>query len=196
MSTGLRISEAVAVQWQHLELDGSQPRVRVRRAVVKGRLEPPKSRHGRREVPLSAQLVVALRTHRKATEWNRDEDLVFPSRVGTVLMQENLRRRLLRPAAEEAGVPWVGFHTFRHTAASMLFERGRNVRQPQRWLGHHSPSFTLDTYVHLLDDRLPEPLALEHELAGLGLPHGPGQQGRGPGDAARGGPARAAAKDG
>ena len=47
-----------------------------------------------------------------------------------------------------------GFHTFRHTVASRLFAEGRNVVQVQRWLGHHSPSFTLDTYVHLLDDEL------------------------------------------
>jgi hypothetical protein len=26
-----------------------------------------------------------------------------------------------------------------------------------RWLGHHKPSFTLDTYVHLLDEDVPEP---------------------------------------
>ena len=31
--------------------------------------------------------------------------------------------------------------------------------QVQRWLGHHSPSFTLDTYVHLLDGDLGEPLS-------------------------------------
>jgi len=47
----------------------------------------------------------------------------------------------------------------------MLFERGLNVKQVQRWLGHHSPSFTLDTYVHLLDERLPDALRLSLELA-------------------------------
>jgi hypothetical protein len=30
--------------------------------------------------------------------------------------------------------------------------------QVQRWLGHHKPSFTLDTYVHLLDEDVPEPV--------------------------------------
>ena len=30
--------------------------------------------------------------------------------------------------------------------------------QVQRWLGHHSPSFTLDTYVHLLEDDFGEPI--------------------------------------
>ena len=73
-------------------------------------------------------------------------------------------RRVLRPVAEEVGAPWAGFHTFRHTCASMLFERGANAKQVQRWLGHHSAAFTLDTYVHLLEDQLGEPLELEGEL--------------------------------
>ena len=42
----------------------------------------------------------------------------------------------------------------------MLFAEGRNAVQVQRWLGHHSPAFTLNTYVHLLDGDLGEPLAL------------------------------------
>jgi len=45
----------------------------------------------------------------------------------------------------------VSFHTFRHTCASLLFEAGRNVKQVQAWLGHADPSFTLKTYIHLMD---------------------------------------------
>jgi hypothetical protein len=29
------------------------------------------------------------------------------------------------------------------------------------WLGHHSPAFTLATYVHLLPDDLPDPAFLD-----------------------------------
>ena len=71
----------------------------------------------------------------------------------------------MKPAVEEAGAGWAGFHTFRHTCASMLFERGANAVQVQRWLGHHSPAFTLSTYVHLLDSGVGDALALEVELA-------------------------------
>jgi integrase len=74
-----------------------------------------------------------------------------------------LRSRYLKPAAEEAGVPWIGFHTFRHTCASLLFERGANAKQVQRWLGHHAASFTLDTYIHLLPGDVCEPLDLAEE---------------------------------
>jgi len=159
-STGLRISEARALQWRHLHLDGSSPHVKVRRALVKGRMGPPKSRHGRRSVPLDAELVQALRRAHKDTDWPGQDDLVFPSMNGTPQEASNLHRRALKPAAEEAGVPWVGFHTFRHTCASMLFAEGRNAVQVQRWLGHHSAAFTLTTYVHLLDGDLGEPLSL------------------------------------
>ena len=115
-------------------------------------------------MPLSVDLVSELRERRRDAEWGRDEDLVFPSEIGTPLNHSNMMRRTLRPVAEEVGAPWAGFHTFRHTCASMLFERGANAQQVQRWLGHHSPSFTLDTYVHLLDERLPEPVDLGAEL--------------------------------
>jgi len=67
--TGLRVSEALALQWRHLHLDGSSPHVKVRRAIVKGRMGSPKSRHGRREVPLDHALVVALRERRRDSEW-------------------------------------------------------------------------------------------------------------------------------
>ena len=43
-------------------------------------------------------------------------------------------------------------------SASLLFDEGRNAVQVQRWLGHHSPAFTLATYVHLLSDDLGAPL--------------------------------------
>jgi len=162
--TGLRISEALALQWKHVHLDGSHPHVKIRRAYTRGTMEPPKTRHGRRDVPLSHDLVRELRGRRKGTEWPRDDDLVFPSLTGVPLRYSNLRFRTLKPAAEEAGAPWAGFHTLRHGCASMLFERGANAKQVQRWLGHHSPSFTLATYVHLLSDELDAPLDLGDEL--------------------------------
>jgi integrase len=159
-TSGLRISEAVALQWRHLELDGDHPHVKVRCAYVKGRMGAPKSRHGRRELPIGYSLVVALRDRRRDTEWPGDEDLVFPAGNGAVMSQGNLRRRVLKPAAEEACVSWAGFHTFRHTCATMLFAEGRNAVQVQRWLGHHSAAFTLATYVHLLDGDIGEPLSI------------------------------------
>jgi integrase len=165
-ATGLRWSEITALRWSDLTLEGSETSVRVRRGYVKGKFKVPKSRYGVRTIPLDVSLCRELRAFRRESEFMGPDELVFCARNGSPLRQENVRRRVLAVAAEEAGVPWIGFHAFRHTCASMLFEAGRNVKQVQRWLGHHAPGFTLDTYVHLLDDGVGGGLDLSAELAG------------------------------
>lgn len=158
--TGLRWSEIIALRRADLQLDGSAPHVKVRRAYVKGKMGEPKSRHARRQVPIDAATVSTLRgLLAKSPDAGRG-DLVFATATGAPLDYSNTRRRVLVPAAQEAGVPWVGFHTFRHTCATRLFAAGRNAVQVQRWLGHHSPAFTLSVYVHLLDGDLGEPIGL------------------------------------
>ena len=69
--------------------------------------------------------------------------------------------RAVKSAAAKAGVPWAGLHILRHTCASLLFARGENPKTIQRWLGHNRASFTLDTYVHLLSDELPDGVEFE-----------------------------------
>jgi integrase len=166
-STGLRISEALALQWKHLHLDGSNPHVRVRRAITRGRIEVPKTRYGRRNVPLDYELVRDFRQRKEEMADSGADELVFPSKTGGFLDRNNLRRRTLVPAAEEAGASWAGFHTFRHTCASLLFGRGSNAVQVQRWLGHHSPAFTLSYYIHLLPNELGDGLSLRDELGSV-----------------------------
>jgi integrase len=95
---------------------------------------------------------------------------VFASRAGTPLVVENVYKRVLKPAARRAGVEWAGFHTLRHTCASMLFRSGWNAKQVQVVVGHHSPAFTLATYVHLVPDDLPEPSFPEAVLGTVGDP--------------------------
>jgi len=157
-ATGLRISEAVALRWGDLTLDGSRPAVKVRRAYVRGHFKAPKSKYGRRTVPIDFELVRALRKARPADVDERA--LVFPGPQGAPLHASNQLVRVLKPAMQEIGAPWAGFHTLRHTCASRLFAAGRNPVQVSRWLGHHSPAFTLSTYAHLMNDDLGEPLAL------------------------------------
>jgi integrase len=161
-ATGLRISEAIARRWSDLALDSPSSRVRVSRAIVRGVVGAPKSRHGARSVPLPADLAAALRALR--TDGTAGDALVFPGRDGGPADVGSLRRRVLAPAAERAGVSGVGFHTLRHTCASLLIESGLSVLRLQRWMGHHSPAFTLEVYGHLLDGDLGPALAPHKEL--------------------------------
>jgi integrase len=177
-ATGLRISEALALDVRHLVLNGSRPHVKIRRAIGPDGFDRPKSEHGVRDVPLPQPLVHELRSHVAglaappadvAAEWGT---LAFPSVTGRPMDPDNLRRRVLKPAAEEADAPWAGFHAFRHTFASLHIERGTNIVRLSRLLGHYKPSFTLDVYSHMLDDGYGAPLELDEEISGLG-PHPP-----------------------
>lgn len=104
--------------------------------------------------------MVALRAHLADVADDLDS-LVFASTVGTPLDPDNLRVRVLKPAAGEAGASWAGWHSLRHTFASLQLARGTNVLQLSRALGHHSPAFTLERYCHLLPGGEAEPLDLD-----------------------------------
>ena len=154
------------LRWSDLDL-GNQPCVRVRRAAKHSQAEKigvPKSRNSRRTVPLPRGVAMELRLRRAEAEFHRDADLVFPSGRGTLMSDTNLRARKLRPAAKAAGVPWMGFHTLRHTFASLLFDDGRNIKQVSALLGHADPAFTLRTYVHLLAGDVGGPLEIDAVL--------------------------------
>ncbi len=161
-ATGIRWSEVAALQRRDLALSGAAPVVKIRLALNKrGEFKPPKSQHGRREVPLPRSLADALRVHVADLD---TEELVFSSQRGTPLSYRNVLTRAFKPAAEEAGAEWAGFHTLRHTFASLHVARGTNIVQLSRMLGHHSPDFTLRVYAHLIPGDRVEPLDLDAEL--------------------------------
>jgi integrase len=175
-STGLRVSEAIGLQRRHLHLDGSRPHLKIRRAIVKRRVEPPKTKRGKRTVPISAALVLKLRTHVAEQEDQTPDALVFPSSVNTPLDPDTMRRDFLKALLEEIGAPeGSGFHVLRHSYASLQLAGGVNVVQLSRVLGHHSAAFTLSTYVHLLPGDEAPPLdladALKRGNAGGNVPH-------------------------
>jgi integrase len=167
-ATGLRWSEAAPLTWRYLELSG-EPKLKVRWQTYRGRRVRPKSKYGRRDVPLPVELANKLRRHRLASGRPGEDDLVFASLSGGQLDHSNMMRDVVRKTAIDVGLPWITFHTFRHTCASMLFAEGRNAVQVQRWLGHHSPAFTLSRYVHLLEQDLGAALDTGAPAVQLGL---------------------------
>jgi integrase len=165
--TGLRIGEAIEVRW--CDVDRGKLTLNVARQYHRGDVVLPKGRKTRR-IPISKRLDAMLWELRKQTKAT-DAELVFTAERGSRLDQKNLAARVLKPACVAAGVgemakdekgglrpeSWASFHTFRHTCATQLFRTGWNAAQVSRFLGHSDAGFTLRTYVHLLDEDLPEP---------------------------------------
>jgi integrase len=78
------------------------------------------------------------------------EDLVFPSKVGTVLDQSNLTNYQFLPCLERAGLRRFRFHELRHTFGSLLIQDGASLAYVKDQMGHSSIQVTVDTYGHLI----------------------------------------------
>ncbi len=55
---------------------------------------------------------------------------------------------LFKKAMKEFGRPEITLHKLRHTCASLLIEKGWDVKKVQYWLGHEEPTTTLRIYAH------------------------------------------------
>jgi len=102
--TGLRIGEAIGLNWKNVVLKGDEPRIRVREQIYKGRRKKYlKSDEGKRDIPLTPAWVDRLTAHRGDT-YRGEDSPVFASAVGTPLVPGNVYRRVLAPAAIDAGL--------------------------------------------------------------------------------------------
>jgi site-specific recombinase XerC len=61
------------------------------------------------------------------------QDLVFCTTKGTPLSPKNLYNRVLAPACDNAKLPRVSWHSFRHGNATLLGEVGESIKWPRRF---------------------------------------------------------------
>lgn len=178
--TGARISEAVGLDLDDLDLERSAVRLRARR--------------GRdRVVPLGHGTVTALERYLRrgrpllagsGPEVTRGPGVaVFVSRRGTRLSRQSAWS-MLRAAADAAGVDGASPHVLRHSFATHLLDGGADVRVVQELLGHASVS-TTQIYTLVTIDHLREVYASSHPRAlrrarGFGYPPAPSTGGAGP----------------
>jgi integrase len=142
--TGLRIGEILALRWQDADLDRGE--LRVAQAVYRGCVGSPKTKGSKRTLPLPEAAALALKNLARRSLSGVPENLVFASRKGTVLSDTNLLLRDLKPAGKQIGAPWVSWHTFRRTHATLLQLAGGSAKDAQAQLGHSQITTTLGIY--------------------------------------------------
>jgi integrase len=157
-STGLRASELRGLPWRCVDLKAGELHVR-QRADAWLNIGSPKSKGSRRTIPLSAELVLALKEWKLACP-KGELDLVFPTSSGAVQHHKNMLEdveRVMKAAGvvTKDGTPKYALHCFRHFFASWCINRkedgGRElpVKVVQTLLGHSSIIMTMDVYGHL-----------------------------------------------
>ncbi|WP_146509514.1 site-specific integrase [Thalassoglobus neptunius] len=80
----------------------------------------------------------------------RAKEMVFLNRLGGVIRRSNFANRNWKPRLRRLGLTVCGFHTARHTAASIALSNGLPVTKAAAWLGDRVDTL-LRTYAHWID---------------------------------------------
>lgn len=141
LDTGLRLGEALALDWQHVDLEALT--VLVERSVGKGnKLQPMKTRNAEREIIISEQSASLLRQIMPTLHENCP---VFRNRWGTRLDAHNWHARTWRPLMRKLGMSFR-IHDLRHACATLLLEAGVPMTAVQQRLGHTTIATTMQFY--------------------------------------------------
>lgn len=143
LHTGIRVSELAGLDIPDVDLESRHLRVRVKGGAVQTRFL---------RTDLRALLSRHLRERRRSGSAG---SALWLSNQGTRLTVRQIQRQLqgwLRAAGIEKR---LGPHGLRHTFATALYERSRDLLVVQRALGHASVE-TTRRYTHLCDDALQE----------------------------------------
>jgi integrase/recombinase XerD len=161
--TGARISEAVGLDIDDLDWNGSTAVPAVIRLVGKGgkqRIVPVGS-YAR--ASLEAYLVRARPVLARAARRASASPAVFLNSRGGRLTRQGAWA-ILQAAAGRAGLSQVSPHTLRHSFATHLLDGGADVRVVQELLGHASVT-TTQVYTLVTAERLREVYAAAHPRA-------------------------------
>jgi integrase len=148
-----------------------------------GRLfKAPKSRRGRRWVPLAAPAHRALARHRAAQQVERDflgidyddHDLVFCGFDGLPLRPDRVTAAF-EGHVRACGLSVIRLHDARHGACSLMLAGGVPIEIVQMILGHASPEVTRRIYLHLMRKATADQVEKATQLLTKHRPRRPGR---------------------
>jgi integrase len=144
---GLRRGEVMGLRIEDVDL--ARGVIRVERSYDPKAYEftEPKSRAGRRSVPVAAVLRDFLIEHK--LRMGRSEGLFFGRSAETPFDDSSLAARAAT-AWRNAKLEGITLHEARHTYASLMIAAGVNAKSLQTYMGHSSVTVTYDRYGHLM----------------------------------------------
>jgi integrase len=138
---GLRRGELIGLRWEDVNLADSVIHVRRGWDAVEGEIAP-KSKQGRRTVPVPDVLYDLLAEHKTA---GTGDGKVFGSHRQVRYQAERAGKRWT-----DRGLPRLTLHEARHTYASLMIAAGVNAKALSTYMGHANIAITFDLYGHLM----------------------------------------------
>jgi integrase len=153
---GLRLGERRALRWEDIDLTAGVIRVTASWDQKAGLVEP-KSRAGRRAVPIPTLLRSFLVAHKIRCAWA--EGFAFGRSQSRPFNPSSVWLRA-STAWRKAKLAPIGLHEARHTYASLMIAAGVNAKALSTYMGHSSVTITYDRYGHLMPGNEDEEAAL------------------------------------
>lgn len=160
LATGMRRGEVFGLTWDSVNF--SNKTISIRHKLRNGKLEPPKTKNSVRTISVDPDSMEKLQEWKNYQEqYGFDLDDLFHNRLNTVftgiygnpVQLDNFRERVFDRMVAEAGLAdTVTMHSLRHTHATQLLAAGVDAKTVSYRLGHASVAFTLETYVHVVED--------------------------------------------
>jgi integrase len=154
---GIRRGELQALQWHDIDLHECLIHVDHSWDRKAGLIEP-KSRSGKRRVPITTGLRQHLLAHR-LHQGHGGHGYVFTNQHGNPFDPVTIHTRA-RKAWKTANLTPLTLHDCRHAYATFAIAAGINAKALSTYMGHSTITITLDRYGHLLPGN-------EHHAANL-----------------------------
>lgn len=154
--TGMRIGEALGLQWDCVDFKSQKICVRQQVLLISGEIAAPKTPNSIRDIPMPDELrdmLLPLRGMPKTFVISSPSGSFYRNTPASQLWHRLMKRLYeISPCIEtreDGETSILTPHYFRHNYASVLYNAGIDVLSAQRFLGHADVKTTLEIYSHL-----------------------------------------------
>lgn len=160
LTISIRRGELLGLRWQDINFE--KMTLSVYQSLIRTRqkgliLSEPKTEKSKRTIPLTEEVIEALRQHKIKHSKNKliagsaysNSGLVFCNELGGPIDPRNFTLQFER-LLKSAELPRIRFHDMRHSHATMLLQKNVQPKIVQERLGHSTISLTMDTYSHIM----------------------------------------------
>lgn len=165
--TGMRKSEALALQWQDIDLFNQTLTIGKTLALDEdGKIiiQEPKTKSSQRINMLDKNTIKILHEWRSnQMQWyfklgyntSKEDQYLFTNKFNK-LYYPQAPNDWLYNILKKYDLPKITLHGFRHTHASLLFESGASIKEVQDRLGHKDVKTTMNIYAHVSPEKVKE----------------------------------------
>ena len=148
--SGIRIAEASALKWKHIDLAKRLVMIRQNLVRIKGGeivYKTPKTESSIRDVKIPEFIVVSLREQQKQTWKGNGDDFVFLNKQGQPIHRHTINRCVISPTLKKLGIKTpISIKDTRSSFITNALDNNERMSFIQKQVGHTTTRMIVDHY--------------------------------------------------